>query len=147
MDKPAIPLSSSSSLSTVSSVHSQQCNAAISQNEAAAAVAWGAPGGLRKWGSTVAVHGAHQMWQMKHLKKAFVGNKSTKISLEAILTVHIHLKNRRHDCNRCVGILSTVPMSDPKRRCTSSRDPNSMGAEGPGTEMTQLQWSLRRALA
>lgn len=62
MDKPAIPLSSSSFLSTVSSVHSQQCNAAISQNEAAAAVPWGAPGVLRKWGSTVAVHGAHQMY-------------------------------------------------------------------------------------
>ena len=93
----------------------------------------------------MAVHGVHQMWQMKHLKKAFL-ETSQKVCLEAILTVHIHLKNRSYDCNRCVWILSTAPMSNPKRRCTSSREPNSVG-EGPGTAMTQLQWSLRRALA
>lgn len=151
MDKPAIPLSSSSSFQQYHQyIHSSAMQLQpFLRTRPLQLCHGGLQGALRNY-HPLWHEPPHQMWQIKHLKKAFFGNKSTKISLEAILTVHIiymHLKNRRHDCNRCAGILSTVPMSDPKRRCTSSRDPNSMGAEGPGTEMTQLQWSLRRALA
>ena len=90
MDKPAIPLSSSSSFQQYHQyIHSSAMQLQpFLRTRPLQLCHGGLQGALRNY-HPLWHEPPHQMWQIKHLKKAFFGNKSTKISLEAILTVHI----------------------------------------------------------
>ena len=93
MDKPAIPLSSSSSFQQYHQyIHSSAMQLQpFLRTRPLQLCHGGLQGALRNY-HPLWHEPPHQMWQIKHLKKAFFGNKSTKISLEAILTVHITLE-------------------------------------------------------
>lgn len=91
-------------------------------------------------------HGAHQMWQMKHPKK-FFGNKSKKSLLKRSLLYTHTWKIAVMIAIAAFGFWALYPCLIPSEGAPRVETQTPWEQKGPGTEMTQLQWSLRRALA